>query len=326
MSNLEKISAVLRKHLNSPASSFSIGSFGAIAEFNRDRVEQLTIDRSDQLTIATNRGAIRIVLDKDVQPLAYETLSSNPDRWQQGVAFCLPTAAATRSRRNAITELGPDRDALHKVDREAILFDMGVAAANIDFCVRTDDLSLITLLREAEGQSYLKLASTVWNAVIQTSPPRVVISNLGRFEVYQPIGVTKTPEGPHTHLLPKLLASHRTHSANIPIPSHLTPSLTIHPPNPLVDQNGQFVPFNLSHYKNFNEILDQWGSPDYITEKRDLIQAILSGTIPGEYPKPERRITRAALRITLRQLHQQDKANPHVINWRQYFSDTKSIE
>lgn len=319
MSTLEKIAAVLQQHLKSPASSFSIGSFGAIAEFRRNREEQLTIDRLDQLTVATNHGAIRIVINDEVQPFAYETLSANPDRWQHGVTFCLPTAAATRNQRNAITELGPDRDALHDMDRNAVLFDIGVSAANIDFCVRTDDSSLVTLLREVEGQSFLKLASAVRDAIIRASPTRVVLSNLGRLEIYQLIGITKTPKGPHTHLLPKLLINNRTHSANIPIPDKLTPCLTLHPPNPLIDQNGQCVPFDHSHFTDFDKILDQWGHRDYIREKKELSKGVLKGISPSDYPEPKTRVTRAALRIALRQMRQLDKFKPQFKEWDRYF-------
>lgn len=319
MSNAEKISTVLQQHLKSPASSFSIGSFGAIAEFHRDREERLTFDKPDQLTVATARGAIRIVVNEAVQPLAYETLSANPDRWQHGVAFCLPAAKATRDRRYTVTELGPDRNALHKADRNAILFDLGVGATNIDFCVRTDDSPLITLLRKAEGESLLKPISGVRDAVIQASPSRVILSNLGRLEVYQPIGITKTPEGPHTHLLPKLLVSNRTHSADIPIPDKLTPCLALHPPNPLVDQAGRCIPFNLSYLTDFCELLDQWGLREYIREKKELSRAVLHGVVPSEYPGPKTRVTRTALRIALRQMRQQSVFDPHIINWCRYF-------
>jgi hypothetical protein len=37
---------------------------------------------------------------------------------------------------------------------------------------------------------------------MQLSPTRVILSKLGRIEIYQPIGKEKTPHGPHTHLLP----------------------------------------------------------------------------------------------------------------------------
>ena len=51
--------------------------------------------------------------------------------------------------------------------------------------------------------------------ILAANPHRVFISRLGRIEVYQPIPPPsgKSPEGPHTHVLPKLLKSGRTHPA-----------------------------------------------------------------------------------------------------------------
>jgi hypothetical protein len=47
---------------------------------------------------------------------------------------------------------------------------------------------------------------------------RVFLSRVGRAEVYQaiPLPDAKRPDGPHTHVLPKLLRAGRTHSANDP--------------------------------------------------------------------------------------------------------------
>ena len=51
--------------------------------------------------------------------------------------------------------------------------------------------------------------------ILAANPHRVFISRLGRIEVYQPIPPPsgKSPEGPHTHVLPRLLQSRRTHPA-----------------------------------------------------------------------------------------------------------------
>jgi hypothetical protein len=48
--------------------------------------------------------------------------------------------------------------------------------------------------------------------ILAANPHRVFISRLGRIEVYQPIPPPsgKSPEGPHTHVLPRLLKSGRT--------------------------------------------------------------------------------------------------------------------
>jgi hypothetical protein len=299
MSDHKKIIAVLEQHLNLATSSFSIGSFGAIAEFHRTSNEPIIINRANQLIMMTKRGAIQIKIPENVYPVAYEALSKSQQRWQQGVAFCLPKTEARMNQRNGLTELGIDKDAMDNADLDAILFDMGIDAFNIDFCIRTSNKALIDLLRQSEGRSFAELSNNVVDELISTSPTRVVLSKLGRVEIYQPIGQDKTPQGPHTHLLPKLLAKKVTHSANTPIPENYVPCLTLHPANPLLDPSGQNIPFDLSRFNQFEELLSHWGIADCNKVKKSVIQAVLSGGIPSEYPKPMSRETRATLRVTL---------------------------
>ena len=99
------------------------------------------------------------------------------------------------------------------------------------------------------------------------------------------------------------------------------PCLTLHPANPLLDQFGQSISFDLSRFNQFEELLSQWGITDCNNVKKSLAQAILSGMNPSEYPKPTSRETRATLRITLRQMRQLDEYKPHISCWCQYFEN-----
>lgn len=186
-----EITRLLHEHLRNPSSSFSIGSFGAIAEFHRDTDEPLIIDEPDMMIITTDRGALRVELIDTVRPIAYETLSGRADRWQHGIVFCLPAVKAVGSRRTTLTELGPDQAAVRTADRDAILFDMGLGARNVDFCVRTDDPQLLSLLRQGAGQPVLQPGSPVMKAILDASPHRIAISKIGRLEVYQAIDKLK---------------------------------------------------------------------------------------------------------------------------------------
>ncbi len=306
MSDIAKIKAVLKQHLNQASSGFSIGSFGAIAEFHRSSEEPIIIDNTGQLTMMTKRGAIQLKIPDNTYPIAYEAISKNKQRWQQGLAFCLPKAEAGMSRRKGLTELGADKEAIDNTQAEAILFDMGIDAYNIDFCIRTKEKELIKLLRQFEGVPYEKLSDTLKTKIIKASPCRVVQSKLGRIEIYQVIGQEKTPQGPHTHLLPKLFSKKRTHSANTPIPENFAPCLTLHPGNPLVDHFGQSIPFHVSLYNQFEELLNQWGLAECNKLKKALSQAVLSGSSIVDFPKPLSREARATLRVTLRQMAQQE--------------------
>ena len=319
MTTDKSIHRELRAHLRDASSSFSIGSFGAIAEFHRDAEEPLTLDDSEQLTVATERGALRVSLVEGVTPLAYETLSRRSDCWQQGVVFCLPKAEALSQRRVGLTELGPDSEAVRPQDREAILFDVGLAARNVDFCIRTADETLLAALRQACGRSVLDSGNTIMGQIVAASPHRIALSRLGRAEVYQAIGQEKTPEGPHSHLLPKFLKSGRTHSANIPVPRGLLPCLSLYPANPLLDALGRRRPFDKLMHARFQALVERWALPAYREEKRRLLEAVDKGRDPGDFAPPHSRLGRTAIRVALRQLAQGEAAGVALERWRAVF-------
>ena len=316
MAQAPDIQRVLYEHLHNPSSSFSIGSFGAIAEFHRRADEPLALDDPARLTVATERGGLKVELIDDVRPLAYETLSGRRDRWQHGVVFCLPKALAASSQRGVLTELGPDRDAIRPEDRDAILFDMGLAARNVDFCIRTKDASLLAVLRQGADRPLFEHGNPAMGAILEANPHRIAISKLGRAEVYQAIGKVKTPEGPHTHVLPKFLKSGRTHSANIPVPRGQLPCLSLHPAHPLYDGLGQDTPFEPNYLTSFEALLDYWGAPEYRAEKARVVQAVRGGQDAQVYELPRSRLGRTGLRVALRQLKQLDGDTSALRRWR----------
>ena len=117
---------------------WSLGTFGAIAEFTRDADETVALDRSDDAVSAvTARGGICIKTRADLRAIASESLT--PSAWNQRVALCLPEAACAMSARTVLTEVGLDGNALRADDRSASLFDLGLGAMQIDACVRSAD-------------------------------------------------------------------------------------------------------------------------------------------------------------------------------------------
>ena len=313
MADNPEIQRILCEHLHDPSSSFSVGSFGAIAEFHRNADEPLVVDDPEQLTIATARGALRIDLTDGVTPLAYETLSRRPGLWHHGVVFCLPAPRGVGQGRTGVTELGPDRDAIRETDRDAILFDIGLGARNVDFCVRTRDGALIALLRNHLGRSILAPGSQAMAAIVEASPHRVAVSRLARIEVCQAIGRVKTPDGPHTHVLPKFLRSGRTQSANIPVPAQHLPCLSLYPPNPLHDANGDEKSFDAHQHAAFQSLLTAWGAPLYSSEKLRVVRTVHDGLAPACYSPHDSRLGRLALRVALRQLRVANPDNTETI-------------
>ena len=126
---MTQLPQLLAEHLGDWRSGWSMGTFGAIAEFHQDEGEELQVDDTADLARATSRGGVRIKASRvnDIVPVAYETLSPRAHRWTQAVALCMPEATARRTARAVLTELGPDIEAVRPQDRDAALFDMGLS-------------------------------------------------------------------------------------------------------------------------------------------------------------------------------------------------------
>ena len=313
--------AVLAHALTDPESGWNIGAFGAVAEFHQDPGESAEI--ATPLARTTARGAIRLDGLAHARPVAWEAPARDLRRWHHGIALCLPEAEALRAARSAIEELGPDVDAIRPRDREAIIFDLGLALPQVDFCVRTREPSLIETLRSARGHSLFESGNPVMGAILEAHPHRIAISHLGRVEVFQKIGGPETggtsPEGPHTHLLPKLLAARRTHPASTPIPEGLTPCASLHPGNPVSDALGRDREFDPALHDAFQALFEVWGREDCRAVKRRVRDAIRAGISPESFDAPATRAGRAAVLVTLRQMLRGDGPFPLLRRWLAHF-------
>lgn len=261
--------SLLLDHIRDPEASWSCGRFGAIAEFHRDPDEPVEIATEPSITAATSRGAIRLDVLPDLRPVAYETITSCIESWGQGVVLCLPQETAAMSGRTVVTELGPDRDAVRPQDRDAILFDVGLGGTQADICVRSDDPETIALLRAACGQPMMQNIALA-HRLPALSPHRVFCSRMGRVEVYQSIPAPdgKSPEGPHTHVLPRLLAHGRLNAATVPVPDGWLAGMSLFPAHPLVRSDGERTTFDAARYRAFQSLMDRFGDPALIAGKQ----------------------------------------------------------
>ncbi|MDI3563408.1 hypothetical protein OWC48_23775 [Bradyrhizobium sp. Arg816] len=111
--------------------------------------------------------------------------------------------------------------------------------------------------------------------ILAANPHRVFISRIGRAEVFQPI----PPPGPHTHVLPKLLAHRRTHAATEPLPDGWIPCAHLYPAHPLRDQLGRKREFQSQYQGAFQALLERYGEPAIATLKRDVVAAVRAGQV-----------------------------------------------
>ena len=312
------LNTTLSNLLNDPETGWNMGSFGAIAEFHHVAGDTIPAAVS-ALQQATSRGGVGIDNLEGVIPVAYETLSPKTHRWTQAVSLCLPAAKAAMHQCKVLTELGHDTGALRAEDRDAILFDMGLGQFQVDFCIRTADAELLGLLRENEGTSLFAAGNPAMGAILKAHPHRVALTRLGRVEVYQMIGGPdtngKSPEGPHTHVLPKLLRAERTHSANTPIPDGLVPCCGVHPQNPVIGRLGDDKPFVQEAFDAFQDLLRAWGPEDYVKGKDAAWTGLGQGAASSQVTEPDSRIGRAGWRNGIRQWRVLHGDSPLLSDW-----------
>lgn len=301
--NTRELLEFWRPMIKDAGNSWSIGTFGAIGEFHRTKDEPFKrYDTDVSLGLVTDKGGIRVEANIDLDIVPFDNLNSDGESWNQSVIFC---AQFEPKAPNVITSLGEDHNAIRNQDRSSRLFDVGVGLGLVQMCVRTSDANLIAELDKATGQSLFgPSASAIMKAFYAAQPHRILLSPVGRVEVYQDIPQPdgNAPEGPHTHLLPKLLAKKRTHSANSPIPDGLQPVLNLHPRSPWRDGFGKRTKFNVQADDAFEAILVRYALPDDRDVRLRVERAIALGLAPTEFDWPQTRRARTEARVTLRRM------------------------
>ena len=93
--------ALIHRMLGDEEAGWSVGTFGAIAEFHHVEGDpparpRLTPDGGEVVTAA---GGMRIKLSDSALPVAFEGLSKRAGAWTHSVTFCLPLDTARRGQR-----------------------------------------------------------------------------------------------------------------------------------------------------------------------------------------------------------------------------------
>lgn len=262
-----------------------MGSFGAISEFVRWPGDAPAEPADRGLGWFTPRGGIRFDRTEGLSALAWEMPSTKSERFFRHIEFLLPTPEALVPQPFGFTELGPDHAAIRPEDRDMILFDCGLQQKNVRFCIRTRDPELIEEMRLCAGLGNFDPKNSAAAMIFARHPHRISVTAVGRTEVYQKIGGPdtdwKSPDGPHTHLLPKLLAAGRTHSANTPIPDGYLPVASLHPASPFSLPDGTERPFCMTTWQHYDTLMRDHRSPE-ASRLRDQLAKGQSQHLAGE--------------------------------------------
>ena len=313
---------LLKNYLDLNDASASIGEGGAIAEFEG---KPLTTSFSDngQLLILTSEfefGALRANIDTGMGIEAIESLSSNMRTWNQRILISSVVNGKKKFKNPIVlTEIGNDIHSLRKTELNFLNFDLGAGLACSKFLVRTNDISLIKVLRNYAGQNILIEGHPALEKIIDRSPTRVMISNKARIEVFQKISRIKTPRGPHTHLLPVLIKNHRKNQLKFP-ENKILNQLTLYP-----KQKRKFEEKAYLSCENFDKLIKVFGNQEYLRQKVRVTNAI-EKRIPFEkFKKIKRDVSSETFQIALLQsikyFNKHDYAMPHLIKGPRHVHD-----
>ena len=83
---------LLQRAIANPDTQWSLGTFGAIAEFSRDRRAGEPRQSADAVSAVTPRGGIALRPHPAIRAFASEGITKTG--WNQRIALCLPTMIA----------------------------------------------------------------------------------------------------------------------------------------------------------------------------------------------------------------------------------------
>ena len=225
----KRLAAFVQETLRPNAGTWVMGLYGAVAEFLIGEREKTAIEVSgDQITATTERAAIRLTMSDGVRALQ---IGANSEHSESLIVLAVRRPDAQVTARTAIARIGADTDAVRPVNRDETLYDFGLGSSAAQFCIRSGDEALIRDVDCVVGQPWTNALPLIGPRIVSNSPARIVVSPIGRIEVYTrvPLPDERSPLGPHTHFLPGYLATGRETTPGLDIPEIYAPAAIFYP-------------------------------------------------------------------------------------------------
>ncbi|MEM6311867.1 MAG: DUF1289 domain-containing protein [Pseudomonadota bacterium] len=223
------IRAFVTSTLEAGRGTWVIGVVGAVAEFTaaQDANVDVHVD-GDDITAYTQNGAMRVKINDDIRALTFD-----PPDWEREPRIVL---AVKRERgrlpvASGVEDLGLDTAALLP-DQNTKLYDLGLGRKEGRFSVRLGKGVAQEALDGSTGLTFPQALPMIAGPLVAESPTRILESALGRIEVQGPIPPpdAKSPDGPHTHLLPDHLETGRALPIGMDLPRAYLPGAIFYPP------------------------------------------------------------------------------------------------
>lgn len=175
-----------------------MGVQGAVAEFTFGGDPPQTRRAGRTVETVTPRGGLRLVITDEARAFI---LTDAPESTKVITVFLVVPRRSLPQPATRVAITAGDDGALRAEDRDGWLIDLGVGHACVNFCIRSGDPDLVARLRAVEGSTWRDALDWAGAVIVERSPHRVVITPLGRAEVYSSIPPPggASPDGPHTH-------------------------------------------------------------------------------------------------------------------------------
>jgi len=255
MMTREQVRDLLAEQVRDSTRPWSLGTFGGHRRvFAGSRRAGQAEASATGIAAVTERGAVAIDAHERLRPFASESITRQS--WSHRVALCLPVELSAMNRRDVLTELGVDREALREQDRTGVLFDIGLDALQADLCVRTSDPEAIAKLRSHAGRSVFRA---------RQSGDDVILAAKSAPGVHQPDrsdrGLSADSAGDRQEsrraAYPRAAqaAPHkRSHPATEPVPDAGCRARHFYPRHPARDAMGEFRPFDHELHQAFSVV------------------------------------------------------------------------
>lgn len=211
--------------------TWALGVYGAVGEFSVAPGEPLRVEsRRSALEAVTGRGALRLAIDDSTRALGLA--HGGGSQALRAVVLAVTRVRLALPVHAAVTALGLDGAAVRDEDKASQMFDLGLGTPAAQFCIRSADPALLEILHRVAGAPWMQVMAVLGPAAMAHAPHRVVCTAMGRVEVFAPIPGPgdRSPEGPHTHLLPDCLAQGRETSPDMDLPDVYAPGAVFYPP------------------------------------------------------------------------------------------------
>ena len=222
--NRQELATWVLATLTEKSGTWVTGVPGAVAEFPAGPERGIEVSQSEEeITARATDAQFRLRLHDKLRAFSFG--SDGP------FVLALPRARASLPKADALTNLGPDAEAIDAEHRQHELFDFGIGRQSARFCVRTGDAELRTALSALAGQPWQRMMHDAGMLILAKSPHRVVETALARVEVFAPIPAPgeQSPDGAHTHFLPAFLQSGEEAPAGLTLPPFALPVAIYYP-------------------------------------------------------------------------------------------------